>query len=165
VFPYLVLLALGVYISIIETISTSDLASNLDFSKTNAAFDKSVSFETRAVFTSFNLQTLLRNPLGIGYANNEVINIPNPILVTVGLSGGWISIVIYLYFLFKMSNRMNFFRKVNRASFKSTILLSLLIGALFNFIVFNDYLMINYTGIVAMMFMDELLKIKNKILR
>lgn len=149
-FPYAVLLAVAVYFGVLNTIQNSNIAESFDFSTVNEGFNKSESFQIRATFSSINYGLMKENPLGLGYANPLVMNIPNPLLVSVGISGGYISIFLFLYYFFKMSNLMNRYKKQLKSNFISIVGLGLLIGALFNFIVFNDYLIINYTGMVIL---------------
>jgi hypothetical protein len=149
-FPYAILLALAVYFGILNTIQNSNIAESLDFSTVNEGFNKSESFQIRATFSSINYGLMKQNPLGLGYANPKVINIPNPLLVSVGISGGYISICLFLLYFFKMSDLMNRYKKQLKSNFISIVGLGLLIGALFNFLVFNDYLIINYTGMVML---------------
>lgn len=149
-FPYAILLAVAVYFGVLNTIETSNIAESLDFSTVNEGFNKSESFQIRATFSSINYGLMKENPLGLGYANPKVMNIPNPLLVSVGISGGYISIFLFLYYFFKMSNLMNRYKIQLKSNFFSIVGLGLLIGALFNFLVFNDYLIINYTGMVIL---------------
>jgi hypothetical protein len=158
VYPTSVFIILGLYLSIIGSIETSNFADNFDFSQTNEAFDKSKSFEIRAIFGAVNFNTLLNNPLGIGYGSEQVINIPNPVLISVGLSGGWVSILLYTIFLFRLSFYMNRMRKNYLQINSIKIALSLMTGCLFVFIVFNDYLLINYSGMVYMVIVELVFK-------
>lgn len=149
-FPYTILLAVAVYFGILNTIQNSNIAESLDFGTINEGFNKSESFQIRATLSSINYGLLKENPLGLGYANPRVMNIPNPLLVSVGISGGYISICLFLFYFFKMSSLMNRYKKQLMSNFNSILGLGLLIGALFNFLVFNDYLIINYTGMVIL---------------
>lgn len=157
-FPYSILLAMAVYFGILNNIENSNIAENLDFSAVNDGFNKSKSFQIRAAFSSINYGLMKENPLGLGYANPKVMNIPNPLLVSVGISGGYISIFLFLYYFFKMSSLMNRYKKQLKSNFISIVGLGLLIGALFNFLVFNDYLIINYTGMVILTLTDLFFK-------
>ena len=149
-FPYSILLAITVYFGILNNIEKSNIAENLDFSTVNEGFDKSKSFQIRATFASINYGLMKENPLGLGYANPKVMNIPNPLLISVGISGGYLSIFLFLYYFFKLSSLMKRYKKQLKSNFISIVGLGLLIGALFNFLVFNDYLIINYTGMVIL---------------
>jgi hypothetical protein len=149
-FPYSILLAMAVYFGILNNIENSNIAENLDFSNVNDGFDKSKSFQIRATFASINYGLMNDNPLGLGYANPKVMSIPNPLLISVGISGGYLSIFLFLYYFFKLSSLMNRYKKQLKYNFISIVGLGLLIGALFNFLVFNDYLIINYTGMVIL---------------
>ena len=109
-----------------------------------------------------NVEALLTHPFGLSFASKEAINIPGPMLVSVGLAGGWISIAIFISFLIKLSNKMYLYRKLNQANTVSNVSTALLIGAMFNFIIFNDYLIINYNGLVILTFISYLIDKQTK---
>jgi hypothetical protein len=151
-FPYMFFVILFFYLGVLNSIESTNFSENFDFSQTNEAFNKSTSFEVRALFGSLNVKALLNHPFGLSFASVEAVNIPGPLLVSVGLAGGWISIIIFIYFLIKLSNHMFLFRKINQSNINSTICIALLVGAMFNFMIFNDYLLINYNGLVILSF-------------
>lgn len=160
IFPYVILIIFILYLYVLNSIESTSFADNFDFSNVNESFNKSTSFEIRALLGGMNAKTLLNHPLGLSFASKDAINIPGPLLISVGLAGGWISILIFLYFIIRLSNRMYLYRKLNNSDFKSNLCIALLTGAMFNFIIFNDYLIINYNGIIILTFIDFLFKQK-----
>lgn len=163
-FSYLFFLFFLIYLGLLSAIETTNFAESLDFSETNEAFNKSVSFEIRAFFGAMNVKALLSHPFGLSFANAEAINIPGPMLLSVGLAGGWISIIIFISFLIKLGDKMYLYRKFNNANITSNVCMALLSGAMFNFIIFNDYLVINYNGLIILTFISYLLEQRTKTL-
>jgi hypothetical protein len=161
-FPYFIFIIFFFYLGILSSIDSNNFSENLDFSNINNSFNKSVSFEIRALWGAMNVKALLTHPFGLSFASKEAINIPGPMLVSVGLAGGWISIAIFISFLVKLSNKMYLYRKLNQANTVSNVSTALLIGAMFNFIIFNDYLIINYNGLVILTFISYLIDIQPK---
>lgn len=120
----------------------------------NSLFYKTSSISGRTRPVADNFQVMLSSPLGAGSLSHDA----GPWLINAGIATGWLGIMCITIFLFRLRLQMDFYQRINKTSNEAKIGISLLIGVLAVFIIFNDYEMTSYSGLVIIMFIQRVLQ-------
>lgn len=156
-FSYGIPVLLAGYIVAIQRIGTDAMIAGTVFlAQYGDFFSKSASLTVRGTGAVDNLAAALGSPLG----SSVEVDIAGPWLVNSALAAGWLGALMVYLFLRGLGKRLEL---VNRGHelFTSTRLGSLLLlGAMTTVVVFNDYQMSHYAGIVLSAFVSRAVRIR-----
>jgi hypothetical protein len=120
-------------------------------------FHKGQSLTDRSAGAVRNLDLALSSPLG--YATHA--DLPGPFLVNSAVEAGWIGVAFLLIFLAKTASQLDLLnrRLGSERAVRTGILVFL--GALSTVMVFNDYQMSNYAGLLLLGLLYRMFRIRN----
>jgi hypothetical protein len=119
---------------------------------------KGASLTVRAEGADMSLSTAMGLPLGAS-AHPEV---PGPWLINSSLEAGWLGALLLVWFLGRFATQLQIFDRATRPVSADKVGILLLLGAMSTVMVFNDYQMGNYTGIVMIGLLYRQLMIRNE---
>jgi hypothetical protein len=117
--------------------------------------DKASSFNTRNEGIILAFEAMQKAPFGSAVA----LDLPAPLFFSAMVKGGVIAVVLILVFIFKLSIRVQAFTKIKQGNMLTKMSIALFFGVICTAITFNDYSMLNYVGLVLLMFFYRLLEI------
>jgi len=121
-------------------------------------FGKSTSLTVRGLAASRNLSSALSQPLG----STTLADMAGPWPINGALAAGWLGALLIVLCLFRLGRD---FQRLNQGYglFSRTRLGTLvLLGAMSTIVVFNDYQMSNYAGIVLLAFVIRAVALRNE---
>ena len=122
-------------------------------------FAKTVSVTDRGISALANTQIALASPLGSTMRSD----LAGPWLVNAALEAGWLGVVFLVLFLRKRGGQLEVLKRhcgpLSAARFGSLLLL----GAMSVIIVFNDYQMSNYAGLVLLGLIYRTVQVQNEL--
>jgi hypothetical protein len=119
-------------------------------------FSKSASLTVRGLAATENLGNALTQPLG----STNISDMAGPWLINASLSAGWIGALMIVLFLRSLGGRMERLNQGYRLFSRTRIGTMVLLGALSTIVVFNDYQMSNYAGIVLLTFISRAVNLR-----
>lgn len=120
--------------------------------------NKGVSLTTRGNSADVSIDSALASPLGIAVHPD----VPGPWLVNASLEAGWLGVLFLLVFLWKLATQLEILNRRTGPVSDARIGSLLLLGAMSTVMVFNDYQMSNYAGVVLLAFLYRLVLIRNE---
>jgi hypothetical protein len=121
-------------------------------------FQKGVSLTVRAEGADVSLSSAMALPLGAS-AHPDV---PGPWLINASLEAGWLGALLLIWFLARIATQLQIFASTTRPWSADKVGMLLLLGLMSTVMVFNDYQMSNYTGIVLFGLVYRQLMIRNE---
>lgn len=112
------------------------------------------SLVVRANGLIFALNEALNSPFGSKY----IREIPVSIFLSTMISAGWIGAVLLFNFFYKLIKRIDLKLKFDSLGLQTKAGAAVLFGVFCTICLFNDYAMLNYTGLVLMIFTYRLLE-------
>ncbi|HEY1018690.1 MAG TPA: hypothetical protein VGE25_06825 [Sediminibacterium sp.] len=128
---------------------------NLSQSENTNFLAKGNSLVTRGNGLIFGANEALRSPFGSQFGHE----LPLSVFLSVILNAGWIGAILLLIFFSKLITRISLMRKIDH-SLVSKIGISILFGIICTIFLFNDYAVLNYTGLVLFTFLYRQLEIE-----
>ena len=129
-----------------------------DLGTYNPLLSKTSSISDRILPSIENLLLVFKSPFGTKSTSDAT----GPWLINIGISTGWIGIILFLFFLVKIGKVMHKYL-VNFNTIKR-IEVSLILAPLIVFIIFNDYQMNSYSGILLISLLYRVLQFKNLVI-
>lgn len=157
--PYGMLLLMGVFLLAVARFGSDPLLDAFAYMAQYGDFlSKTVSVTTRSDTAVTNAATALTSPLG----STTLADLPGPMLVNAGLAAGWIGILMLLWYFIRLGRQLEIFdsRSAPRSGRRLGALL--LIGSVAAVLVFNDYQMNNYPGLILLAFIYQTLQLENR---
>jgi hypothetical protein len=131
------------------------MALNSSFVQYGDYLDKASSFNTRSEGIILAFEAMQKAPFGSAVA----LDLPAPLFFSAMVKGGVIAVVLILVFILKLSIRVQAFTKIKQGNMLTKMSIALFFGVICTAITFNDYSMLNYVGLVLLMFFYRLLEI------
>jgi len=95
-------------------------------------------------------------------ALGELADLPGPMLVNAALAAAWLGVLLLVLFLRKLGQELDVFHSKSPPLGAQRFGSLLLVGALATVIVFNDYQMGNYAGLILLAFIYRTLQLRNQ---
>jgi hypothetical protein len=147
--PYGILMIMGVFLFAVAYFGLEPLLNAFVYLGTYAEFlYKSDSLINRSTGALINVDAALSAPLG----SPRVSNIPGPWLINAILAAGWLGAALLFFYLRNMGRELDRFHRASPPWSARRVGSTLLLGALAVVVVFNDYQMSNYAGLVLLAF-------------
>lgn len=157
-FPFIILtLMLGILlIAGIEMFTAFD--AGLASSQNTDFLAKGNSLIVRASGIIEGVNEAINSPFGSGYLRP----LPLSIILSSSISAGWTGTILLLIFFYKLINRLDL--KLKSVPERKNMLLgaAILFGIVCTIFLFNDYAMLNYVGIILLIFTYRLLDINTE---
>lgn len=153
------MLVLGAYLAAVRSGSLASVVSFISFLSDYGNFmSKEKSFTYRAGGTASSLADVASAPLG----STKLPELPGPWMVNGALAAGWLGAIMLLLFVFKLAKQLDILN-VNRGGRLNVRLGTLvLIGTMATVIIFNDYQMGNYPGLVLLGIVYRMIEAQNE---
>jgi hypothetical protein len=146
------------YLFVIRTIGLEPLVQGISFVARYGDFlNKGASLTNRTTSAAANLDTALALPFG----SSTHPDLPGPWLVNSSLEAGWLGAALLLVFLLNLAGEL---RKLHRNTSRfdaAGVGAILLLGAMSTIVVFNDYQMSNYAGVVLLGLVYRFIQVRN----
>lgn len=153
------MLVLGAYLAALRSGGLASVVSFISFLSGYGDFmSKEKSFTYRAGGTASTLATVAGSPLGA----SKLPDVPGPWMVTGALAAGWLGAVVLVLFLFKLAKQLDILNANRGGQLNVWLGTLILIGALATVIVFNDYQMCNYSGLVLLGLLYRMIEAQNQ---
>lgn len=156
--PYAMLILMVVYVITLSS-SAAPLLQALDSLAQYGDFlSKSTSATARVGGAVENFAAALQSPLGSGATSD----LPGPWLVNSALAAGWLGALLLFVFLAKFGRQLDQYSRHSRPYSHSRVGVMLMMGAMATVLVFNDYQMGNYSGMILLAFIYRTLQSSNE---
>lgn len=119
---------------------------------------KGESLARRAGDAVITLDTVLSAPFGT--TNHP--NLPGPWFINGAAEAGWLGLVFLLFFLGKLARQVTILNRHSGRLSTQRLASVLLLGVMSTVVVFNDYQMSNYAGLVMLGFISRYFALKNE---
>jgi len=113
---------------------------------------------TRSDSAVANAATALTSPLG----SASLADLPGPMLVNSGLAAGWVGILMLLWYFIRLGRQVEVFDSMSLPRSGRKLGVLLLVGAVATVLVFNDYQMGNYSGLIQLAFIYRTIQVENQ---
>jgi hypothetical protein len=119
-------------------------------------FSKNASLTVRGLAATENLGAALGQPLG----STNISDMAGPWLINASLSAGWIGVFLIFCFLVSLGRRVERLNIGYSLMSRTRIGTMVLLGTMSTIVVFNDYQMSNYAGIVLLTFVSRAVNLR-----
>ena len=155
--PYGMLLVMVAYVAGLHSSAVSIL-NFLDYLSQYGDFlSKSKSATSRGQGALTNSDTAMASPFG----SDTTSDIPGPWLSNSALAAGWLGVIFLLWFLVRLGRELQDFYERSPRFGAQRVGCILFFGVLATVLVFNDYQMGNYVGLVLMGFVYRTMRLRN----
>lgn len=159
VLPYGILIFMGVFLFVVQYFGLEPLMNGIAaIAQFGDFFTKTASLTDRSSGAIANFDAALFSPLG----SATLSDIPGPWLVNSALASGWLGVLMLVWFLRRLGQQLDIFHSNSRLLSARKLGSLLLLGALAMVIVFNDYQMGNYAGLVLLGFIYRTIQLRNE---
>jgi hypothetical protein len=155
--PYGMLFVMVAYIGGLHSSALSILNFLNDLSQYGDFLSKSQSATSRGQGALTNSDAALASPLG----SDTTSDIPGPWLSNSALSAGWLGVIFLLWFLVRLGRELQDFYERSPRFGAQRVGCILFFGVLATVLVFNDYQMGNYVGLILMSFVYRTMRLRN----
>jgi 2-polyprenyl-6-hydroxyphenyl methylase/3-demethylubiquinone-9 3-methyltransferase len=156
---YGILLALGAYIFAIKRFGFEPMLQGIAYIAQYGDFlGRTVSLTDRGSGAVLNMDVALASPFG----SSALSDIAGPWLINVALAAGWLGVLLLVLFLRKLSKQLEVLNSSQGFLSATRIGSLLLLGAMSTIIVFNDYPMSTYVGLVLLAVIFRTLELRNQ---
>ncbi|MGC2030978.1 MAG: hypothetical protein WA642_13250, partial [Steroidobacteraceae bacterium] len=121
-------------------------------------FHKGASLTDRTGGAVLNMGAALGSPWG----SATISDIPGPWLINSALAAGWLGVLSLILFLVGLGKQLDVFYANSRLRSTRALGVLLLLGALAMVVVFNDYQMGNYAGLILLAFIYRTIQLRNQ---
>jgi hypothetical protein len=157
--PYGMLILMGAFLFAVARFGSDPLLDAFFHMAQYGDFlSKTVSLTSRTASAVTNASTALASPLG----SATLADLPGPMLVTAALAAGWLGVLALLWFFSRLGRQLDAFdaRTPPRSARRLGTLL--LVGSVATVLVFNDYQMGSYAGLIQLAFIYRTLHLRNQ---
>ena len=120
--------------------------------------NKGASLTDRTGGAVLNMGAALASPFG----SSTPSDIPGPWLINSALAAGWLGVLCLVWFLSKLGQQLDVFYSNSRLVSGRALGSLLLLGAIAMVVVFNDYQMGNYSGLISLAFIYRTIQMGNQ---
>lgn len=153
------MLVLGAYLAAVQSGSLASVVSFISFLSDYGNFmSKEKSFTYRAGGTASSLAGVASAPLG----STKLPELPGPWMVNGALAAGWLGAIMLVVFVFKLAKQLDILNANHGGQLNVRLGSLILIGALATVIIFNDYQMSNYPGLVLLGIVYRMIEAQNE---
>jgi hypothetical protein len=157
--PWGMLLFMGAFLSAVKYFGLEPIMDGFTYIAQYGDFlNKGASLTDRTGGAVLNMGAALASPFG----SSTLSDIPGPWLINSALAAGWLGVLCLIWFLSKLGKQLDAFY-ANSALVSGRALGSLLLlGAIAMVVVFNDYQMGNYSGLILLAFIYRTIQMGNQ---
>jgi hypothetical protein len=146
------------YLMVIKTQGVLPFFAGMTFlSQYGDEFRKGESLKVRTMGASQSLDIALVSPFG----NAGHADVPGPLFVNSAIEAGWLGVVFLIVYLARTARQLNLLSRRHPTQSAVGIGTLLLLGTMSAVIVFNDYQMSNYAGVVMLALLYRMLLLRN----
>jgi hypothetical protein len=157
--PYGILILMGVFLWTVEYFGYQPLMDGITYiAQYGDFFTKTVSLTDRTTGAVAHMDAALASPFG----SATISDLPGPWLVNSALAAGWLGVLLLVWFLIRLGRQLDVFQSNSEPMSARRFGGLLLVGALATVVVFNDYQMGNYTGLVLLAFIYRTVQLRNQ---
>jgi hypothetical protein len=150
---------MGAYLAALASGGLGSVVSFITFLSDYGDFmSKEKSFTYRAGGAASSLGSAASAPLG----SAALSELPGPWMVNGALAAGWLGALMLVLFVFKLAKQLDRLNANHRRELSLRIGTLVLIGAMTTVIVFNDYQMGNYPGLVLLALIARMIEARNE---
>ena len=158
--PFGMLILMGAFLFVVDYFGLEPLLNGIAYIAQYGDFlTKTVSLTDRSAGAVANMGAALASPLG----SATVSDIPGPRLVNSALAAGWLGVLMLLWFLRRLGYQLDIFYSKSPLLSAGRFGSLLLVGVLATIIVFNDYQMGNYSGLILLAFIYRTIELRNRV--
>jgi hypothetical protein len=96
------------------------------------------------------------------FGSATLSDIPGPWLINSALAAGWLGVLMLIWFLSRIGRQLDTYYSNTRFLSWRRLGSLLLLGSLAMIVVFNDYQMGNYAGLILLAFIYRTIQLKNQ---
>lgn len=157
--PWGMLIFTGAFLLGVQYFGLQPLMDGIEFiAQYGDFFNKGASLTDRTGGAVLNMSAALTSPLG----RTTVSDIPGPWLINSALAAGWLGVLFLIRFLSRLGKELDTYYLRSRWLSARRVGSLLLLGALAMIIVFNDYQMGNYSGLILLAFIYRTIQLRNQ---
>ncbi len=153
------MIILGGYVAALESGSLKVVVSFITYLTNYGDFlSKENSFTYRAAGAEGSLGSVLGAPLG----STRLAELPGPWIVTGSLAAGWLGAFMLVLFVARLASQLEILNINHGRQLSVRLGTVILIGTMATVIVFNDYQMCNYPGLVLVGILYRMIEARNE---
>jgi hypothetical protein len=153
------LLILGAYLAAMQNGSLTSVVSFISFLSDYGDFlSKEKSFTYRAGGAASSLGSAIGAPLG----STKLPELPGPWMVNGAVAAGWLGAFMLVVFVFRLASQLQILNINHGRQLNVRLGTLILIGAMTTVIVFNDYQMGNYPGLILIGIVCRMIEAQNE---
>jgi hypothetical protein len=157
--PWGMLMFLTAFLSAVKLLGLEPIMNAFEYiAQYGDYLNKGASLTDRTGGAVLNMGAALASPFG----SPTLSDIPGPWLIDSALAAGWLGVLMLLAFLNKLGRELDTFYAGTRGLSGGKIGSLLLLGALATVVVFNDYQMGNYAGVILLTFIYRTIYMANE---
>ena len=156
--PHGMLLMMGVFLLAIARFGSDPLLDVFaDMAQYGDFLSKSSSVTSRTGSAVTNATAALVSPFG----SATLADLPGPMLVNAALAAGWLGVLALLWFFTRLGRYLEAFDSMSWPWSARRLGTLLLVGSVATVLVFNDYQMGNYAGLIQLAFIYRTIQLMN----
>jgi hypothetical protein len=157
--PYGMLGLMGAFLFAVKYFGLEPLMNGFEYlSQYGDFFHKGASLTDRTGGAILNMGAALGSPLG----SATISDIPGPWMINSALAAGWFGVFLLIAFLVSLGTQLDAFQTNSPPRSVGRLGVLLLLGALAMVVVFNDYQMGNYSGLILLAFFHRTIQLRNR---
>jgi hypothetical protein len=157
--PYGMLGLMGGFLFAVKFFGLEPLMNAFEYlSQYGDFFHKGASLTDRTGGAILNTGAALASPWG----SATISDIPGPWLINSALAAGWLGVLLLILFLVGLGRQLDLFYANSRLRSARGLGVLLLLGALAMVVVFNDYQMDGYAGLILLAFIYRTIQLRNQ---
>jgi hypothetical protein len=156
--PYGMLIVMGAFLIAVKSFGLEPLVNAFEFMAQYGDFlNKGASLTDRTGGAVLNMSAALAAPFG----SSTISDIPGPWLINSALAAGWLGVLMLIWFLHRLGRQLDTLHSKQRGLSVRRLGCLLLLGSLATILVFNDYQMGNYAGLILLAFIYRTIQLRN----
>lgn len=157
--PWGMLLFMAVFLSAVKYFGLEPLMDAFTYiAQYGDYLNKGASLTDRTGGAVLNMGAALASPFG----SSTLSDIPGPWLINSALAAGWLGVLFLIWFLSRLGQQLDtYYSNSPKVSWRALGSLGLL-GAIAMVVVFNDYQMGNYAGLILLGFIYRTIQMRNQ---
>ena len=157
--PYGMLILTGAFLWVVKYFGYQPLMDGITYIAQYGDFlTKTVSLSSRSEGAVVHMDAALASPFG----SATISDLPGPWLVNSALAAGWVGVLLLVWFLSRLGRQLDVFHSNSAPRSARRLGGLLLVGTLATVIVFNDYQMGNYSGLILLAFIYRTMQLSNQ---
>ena len=157
--PWGMLIFTGVFLTAVKYFGLEPLMDAFSYMAQYGDFlNKGASLTDRTGGAVLNMGAALASPFG----SSTPSDIPGPWLINSALAAGWLGVLCLIWFLSNLGKQLDAFYSNSRPVSGRALGSLLLLGAIAMVVVFNDYQMGNYSGLILLAFIYRTIQMRNQ---